>query len=114
MDLAVLDATHVEVDYRFVILRADIFGALRMLERFLDLHTLERLDEIGCVLLSLPIGLFDRLLDEEDALPNRPVVAAGEDSARTLFLPVHLVHFHRRADAAVVLGRLVSEQPRTM
>src|SRR5262245_66242145 len=43
MDFAVLDAAHVELDHRFVVLRADVFGALRMLERLLDLHTLERL-----------------------------------------------------------------------
>ena len=114
VQLAVLDPAHDEVDHRLVVLGPDVLVALRVLEGLLHVHPLERLDEVERVLPRLPSALLDRLLDEEDALPDGPVVAAGDDPVAPLLPAVDRVHAQQFAHLPVVRGVLVLEHPRVV
>jgi hypothetical protein len=112
VDLAILDAAHVVVNDGLVILAANMLRALRMLEGFLHLHAFKSPDEVRCVLLRAPPGILDRLLDEEDALPRRPVMAAGDHPVGTGFASIDGVDAHQLAKLPIVRRVHVLEHTR--
>ena len=114
IDLAIFDLAHIEVDDCLVILRPDIFRALRMFDRFLDFHSFEGPDEVGCVLLRLPAAFLDGLLNKEEAFPVRPVVAAGEHAVAARFAAVDRINFHDLAHLLIEICVLVLEHTRVV
>src|SRR4051812_45993723 len=112
LELAVLDPADVAVDDADVILLADQLVALRMGERVLHLHALERLDGALDVLAGLVAGGLDRLLDGKNVLPRLPAVALVHDASAADLARVDIVDAEALVELLVEVVVLVLEHAR--
>src|SRR5690606_24549204 len=88
---------------RQVVFGPEVLGALGMGQALLELEALEGGDELAGVVLALPPGRLDDLLDAPQRLPRGPVVGADQRLAGGGF-GAELVDAGDLAELAVPLG----------